>query len=127
VNDITELMEDRKETDESMDVDSDSGIMEVKVPENDDTTFAVSEDTAEQRIDWGRAVDIASKIQRTLSNEEVAEEPAEEPKVEIDSVASKAQEILRSLEKKNKSEEKKSEIKSDYLKELVRRVKSNKE
>ena len=92
--------------------------MEVEVPENEDTTFAVSEDAVEQRIDWGKAVQIASKIKRTLSPEEVA------PEIEMGVLTSRAQQILDSLETPKRDLGEKSDIKSDYLKELVRRVKA---
>lgn len=121
VSDLDSMLEERKHEE-----DHDSGSMEVEVPEKDETTFAADGEEIENGVDWGRAVEMADKIKRDLGLIEGAEPEVEESS--IGTFSDKAREILRSLGGgSSESKEENTEVKSEYLKELVRRVKSNKE
>ncbi|MFZ9069570.1 MAG: hypothetical protein ACO23R_19540, partial [bacterium] len=56
VRELDKMLEERKKED-------DSDMMEVEVPEKDETTLSVGEDASVGKIDWGRATEIATRIQ----------------------------------------------------------------
>lgn len=117
VAELDKMVEERKKEE-----DDDSDLMEVEVPKEDDTTMS-AEESIENGVDWSRAVDMAAKIKQDLGMEE--EQGAND--LSTDDFKTRAQEILKSLGGAPDPADESAEVKSEYLKKLVRRVKSNKD
>ena len=117
VRELDKMLEERKKED-------DSDMMEVEVPEKDETTLSVGEDASVGKIDWGRATEIATRIQEDLNLKEKQVEGEEAAggdvkKASLSLLANKAQDLLDSIGKIERTPNKSVEIKSDYLKKVV--------
>jgi len=117
VTEIDKLMEERDSVEKI-----DDEPMDGEAPEADEAKMSVSEDSVEAGLDWARAADMAALIKKNLG----LVEPEKTPGISSESVHGRAQDILAALGGKPSSKVEKHEVKSDYLKELVRRVKSHK-